>query len=161
MHFDAAFFVAIGFVLFLMLMGYLGIHRKAADALDARGKAISDELAEARRLREEAETLLASYKSKAAEAETEAAAIIATAKEEAEAMAIEATRRSEEFVARRTKQAEDKIALAEAQAANEVRAAATDAAVRAADSVLRAQVKGDAAADLVMKGIGELKARLN
>lgn len=161
MHFDASFFVAVGFVLFVLLLGYLGVHTMLGKALNDRGAAVAKELDEARRLREEAEALLASFKEKAIAAEKEAAAIVATAREEAEAMAIEAARRSEEFVARRTKQAQDKIAMAEAQATSDVRAAATDAAVRAAESVLRSQVKGNTASDLVMKGIGELKSRLN
>ncbi len=125
MHFDASFFVAVGFVLFVLLLGYLGVHTMLGKALNDRGAAVSKELDEARRLREEAEALLASFKEKAVAAEKEAAAIVATAKEEAEAMAIEAARRSEEFVARRTKQAQDKIAMAEAQATSDVRTAAT------------------------------------
>lgn len=161
MHFDASFYVAIGFVLFLLLAGYFNAFKLLPEMLDKRGKKISSDLEEASKLRAEAEALLASYKDKAAEAEKEAAAIIATAKEEAEAMAQEATVRTQEFVARRTKQAEDKIALAEEQATNEVRSAAANAAVSAAEAVLRGQTKGDAGADLVMKGISELKAKFH
>ena len=161
MHFDASFFVAVGFVLFVLLLCYLGVHTLIAKALDARGEAVGNELNEARRLREEAEALLASYKEMAASAEKEAETIVAAAKEKAEAMAQEAAIRSEEFVARRTKQAEEKIARAEQQATNEVRAAAANAAVSAAEAVLRNQTKGDSTADLVAKGIGELKGRLN
>lgn len=161
MHFDAEFFVAFGFVLFVLLLGYLGVHRTIANALDGRTNLIADELAQAKRLREEAETVLASYKQKAAAAEQEAQAIVAQAREEAEAMAKEAATRVEEFVARRTTQAEAKIAMAEAQASNEVRAAAAEAAVQAAETVLRGQIKGEAAADLIAKGIGEVKARLH
>lgn len=161
MHFDAEFFVAFGFVLFVLLLGYLGVHRTIANALDGRTNQIADELAQAKRLREEAEAVLASYKQKAAAAEQEAQSIVAQAKEEAETMAKEAAVRMEEFVARRTKQAETKIAMAEAQASNDVRAAAAEAAVQAAETVLRGQVKGDIAADLVSKGIGDVKARLH
>ena len=161
MHFNAEFYVAAGFVLFLMLAGYFGVHRMIPEALDKRGKLIADELAEARRLREEAETLLASFKQKAAGAEKEAQSIVAQAQEEAQAMAKEATARMEEFVTRRTKQAETKIAMAEAQATSEVRAAAADAAANAAEAVMRTQTTGDAAAALVTKGIGELKMQLH
>lgn len=161
MHFDASFFVAIGFVLFFLLLGYLGVHQKLAQALDARGEQVAKDLAEAKRLREEAEALLESYKGKAAEAEQEAASILATAREEAEALAQDAAKRMEEFVARRTKQAQDKIAMAETQATNDVRAAAAEAAVAAAEKVLRNQVKGDAGDDLVEKGIRDLQGKLH
>jgi len=158
---SADFWVAVGFLGFVMLLGYIGVHRMIGDALDGRANKIAAELDEARRLREEAESLLASYKTKAAEAEEQAAKIVATAREEAEALAKEAAQRMEEYVARRTQQAEAKIAMAEAQATGEVRAAAADAAVRAAEDVLKSHATGDVAAELVAKGIAEAKARLN
>ncbi len=158
---DASFYVAVGFLLFFLVAGYYGAFNLIPEMLDKRGKQIAGELDEAEKLRKEAEALLASYKDKATEAEKEAAAIIAAAKEEAEAMAIEATKRTEEFVARRTKQAEDKIALAEEQATNEVRTAAANAAVAAAETVLRNQTKGEAGAELVTRGIEELKAKFH
>jgi len=160
MHFDSSFFVAVGFALFLLLLGYFGVHTLIAGKLDERGKRIQAELDEARKLREEAESVLASYKARAVEAQAEADAIVSQAREEAEAMAKEAAVRMEEFVARRTKQAELKIAMAEAQATNEVRAAAADAAVLAAEKVLRIQTKGEAAADLVVRGIEDGRKNL-
>ncbi len=158
---DAEFFVALGFVLFVCLLGYLGVHRQLTAALDGRAAQIAKELADAKRLRDEAAAVLASFEKKRSEAEAEAQAIIAQAKTEAEALAREAAERMADFVARRTKQAESKIALAEAQATSEVRAAAADAAVKAAETVLRSQTTGAAAADLVSKEIGALKSRLN
>ena len=58
MEFDAEFYVTLGFLVFLCLLGYLGVHRMVFNALDARGKAIADELAQAAKLREEATALL-------------------------------------------------------------------------------------------------------
>lgn len=161
MHFDAEFFVAVGFVLFVCLLFYVGVHKSILGGLDARSKKIADELGEARRLRAEAQALLASFTQKAIAAEAEAAAIVKQAVAEAEAHASEASARIEEFVTRRTAQAQTKIALAEAQATADVRAAAADAAVRASEIVLKAQTVGQAANDLVMQEIAGLSARLN
>ncbi|MDP2356763.1 MAG: ATP F0F1 synthase subunit B [Beijerinckiaceae bacterium] len=160
MHFDSSFFVAVGFALFLLLLGYFGVHTLLAGKLDDRGRRIQAELDEASKLRAEAESVLASYKARAAAAEAEAEAIVAQAREEAEAMARESAIRMEEFVARRTKQAELKIAMAETQATNEVRAAAADAAVLAAEKVLRIQTRGEAAAELVVRGIEDVRKNL-
>jgi len=159
MYFDATFFNAVGLALFILLLGYFGVHTIINGALDRRGQMIEKELDEARRLREEAEAVLASYTAKAAQAQAEAEAIVAQAREEAEAIAAEAAQRMEEFVARRTKQAETKIAMAEAQAANDVRAAAADAAVAAAEKVLRAQMRGDLAGELVSRSIDDVRTR--
>jgi F-type H+-transporting ATPase subunit b len=161
MAFDAEFFVTIGFLLFLCLLGYMGAHRMLLASLDKRGQAIADELAQAAKLRDEAVALLASFERKAAEAEASAAEIVANAKAEAEALAKETAERLADFVARRTKQAEAKIAMAEAQAAADVRAAAADQAAKAAEIVLRNETQGPAGADIISREISALKDRLN
>ena len=154
---DAEMFVAHGFLIFVGLLGYLGVHTTLATAIDSRALRIRKELDEATRLRTEAEALLASFKQKAIEAEKEAAAIVAQARTDAELLAKESAQRLAEFVARRTKQAEEKIALAETQATADVRAAAADAAVKAAEIVLKAEAAGAAGARFVERGIADLK----
>ena len=156
MHFDAEFYVAIGFALFLAVLFWVGAHSKLTTLIDARINRIKHELAEAERLRVEAQDLLASFDKKRVEAETEAKAIVAQAKEEAEMIAAEGRRRLDEFMARSLKQVEQKISQAEAQAASEVRAAAADAAVKIAEGVLGG--KGATAHDFVGEGIGQIKA---
>lgn len=153
--------VAIGFVSFLVLLGYLGVHRKLIDALDQRQARIKAELDEASRLRQEAQALLAEFERKGLAAESEAEAIIASAKSEAERLAAEAKQRMEDFVARRTKIAEAKIAQAEAQALAEVRSAAADAAVAAAEKILAKAAKGKVAEELLVRGIEDLKQKFN
>jgi F-type H+-transporting ATPase subunit b len=161
MEIDAEIFVLLGFLCFLGLLIYLGAHRTVLKALDARGEAIAAELAQAAKLRDEATALLASFEKKTAEAEANAAAIVAEARAQAVQLADEAAERLKEFIARRTRQAEAKIALAEAQAAAEVRAAAAEHAARAAEILLADQMKGPAGADLVAREIGEIKRRLS
>jgi F-type H+-transporting ATPase subunit b len=153
--------VALAFVLFLGLLVYMGAHRRIADALDQRQARIKAELDEARRLREEAQALLAEFERKGREAEGEAEAIIASAKVEAERLAVEAKARMEDFVARRTKMAETKIAQAEAQALADVRSAAADAAVAAAEKILTSTAKGKVAEDLLAQGIADVSKKFN
>jgi F-type H+-transporting ATPase subunit b len=158
---EAEVWVTIGFLLFLCVLVYLGVHRKLADSLDERQARIRSELDEAARLRREAEALLADFERKGREAEREAVAIIASAKAEAERHAAEAKLRMEDFVARRTKMAEAKIAQAEAQALADVRAAAADAAVAAAEKILGTAAKGQVAEDLLARGIDDVRKRFN
>jgi F-type H+-transporting ATPase subunit b len=153
--------VALAFVLFLAGLGYIGVHRMLAKALDERSARIKAELDEARKLKDEAAQLLADYQRKRGEAESEAQEIIAGAKAEAERLAIEAKTKIEEFVARRTKMAEAKIAQAEAQAAADVRSAAAEAAVAAAAKVLSQEATGKLAGDLIAKGIDDVRKKLN
>ncbi len=158
---DAEFWVAAAFVVFLGALIYLGVHEMMVKYVDQRRDRIKAELDEARRLKEEAQALLAQYQRKQREAEQEAAGIIAGAQAEAERMTAEAQAKMEEFVARRTKMAETKIAQAEAQALADVRAAAAEAAVSAAEKILTQAVKGEVADGLIAKGIDDVKSKLN
>jgi F-type H+-transporting ATPase subunit b len=159
--FEAEFWVAVAFINFVGVLGYFGAHRRLVNSIDDRRDRIEAELDEARRLKAEAEALLATYRRKHQEAEREAQTIIASAKAEAERLAGEAEAKIEEFVVRRTKMAESKIAQAEAQALADVRSAATEVAVAAAEAILTHSVKGKVADDLLAKGIADLKAKLN
>ena len=161
MFFDPETWVAIAFVILMVLFGYFGVFKKVTTALDHRADRIKAELDDATRLKQEAAKVLADYKARSATAEREAADIIANAKSEAERIATEAKAKVEDFVARRTKTAESKIALAEAQAVADVRAAAAEAAVQAASTILSQSVKGQVADDLLAKGITEVRQKLN
>ena len=158
---DAEAWVAVGFVIFVAGLGYLGVHGKLGAALDDRARKVADELASAKRLHDEAAAVLDSFKRKAQAAEAEAAAIVAQARKEAELMSQEAHARLGDYVARRTRQAEQKIAMAETQAAADVRAAAADAAVRAAETLLRRDPRGTGVSDLAGREIERLKTQFH
>jgi F-type H+-transporting ATPase subunit b len=149
--------VAIAFVIFVGILVRLGVPGMIVKVLDDRSARIKAELDEAARLRQEAEAVLAQYRRKQKEAETEAEAIILNARGEAERLASEARAKVEDFVARRTRIAETRIAQAEAQALADVRSAAADAAVAAAERILIDTTRGSAAAALVAEGIRGLK----
>lgn len=157
---SAEFWVGVAFVIFWAVLFYFGVPKRFLSSLDSRGKRIADELAEARRLREDAERLLREYETKRAAAEREAADIVTSAKEEAERLARETQEKMADFVKRRTAAAEAKIAQAEAQAAADVRAAAVEAAVKASEQVLRGELAGPAAEALVAKSLGDVRAKL-
>jgi F-type H+-transporting ATPase subunit b len=159
--FEAEFWVAVAFVLFIGVLGYFKVHKLLLKSIDDRRERIKAEFDEARRLKAEAESLLATYRRKQQEAEQEAQAIVAGARTEAERLAAEAEAKIEEFVVRRTKMAENKIAQAEAQALADVRSAAAEVAVAAAKTILTRTVKDKVADNLVAKGIEDLKGKLN
>lgn len=155
------FWALVALVIFLGLMVYLKVPAMIVGGLDRRAETIKKELDEARRLREEAQSLLAEYQRKAREAHEEAESILDQARREAAALAAEAKQRAEDYVARRTRMAEDKIARAEAQAVQEVRIRSAEIAVAAAQRVLADKVKGADADRLIDAGIAEVKNRLN
>jgi F-type H+-transporting ATPase subunit b len=153
--------VAVGFVLFVALLVYLRVPAKVAAMLDERAAGIAKELAEARRLRAEAQALLDEYRKKRTQAEKDAEDIVALARREAEAYAHETRAKLTETLERRTRQAEQKIAQAEQQAVKDVRTAATDVAVAAASELLGMAAEGAKGAQLIEESIDAVKSRLN
>jgi F-type H+-transporting ATPase subunit b len=158
---DPTFWALVALVLFFALLIYLKVPGTVTGALDKRAETITNELDDARRLREEAQALLAEYQRKGREAESEAEEIIDQAKREAAALTSEMAERLDEYVASRTKMAEQKIAQAEAQALQEVRALSADVAIAAAERILGAKVKGEAADALISRSISDVKSKLN
>ena len=157
---DNSFYALVALVIFLAIVVYFGIPRIIGKMLDKQIQKIADDLAEAKKLREEAAALLVEYEQKRVAAEGEAAGIIAAAQEEATRLTAEAQTSLAELVARRTRAVEDKIAQAEAQAVAEVRARSADVAIEAARLVLTDEMnrKGGQVVD---RAIGDVANRLN
>ena len=157
---DPEFWVLVAFVIVLLLLW-----KKAAPGvmkgLDERAARIAAQLEEARRLRQEAETALASYQEKQRQTMRQAEEILAHATVEAERIGKLAASDLEASIERRTRQSEDRIAQAEAAALAEVRNAAVDVAIAAARRVLTSEVQGEAAARMVEDAIADLPRRLN
>lgn len=138
------FVVLLGFLLFLAIIFYFGVPKMLAGMLDARADGIRSELDEARGLREEAQTLLASYERKAREVEEQSARIVTEARASAEAAAESAKADIAHSITRRLAAAEDQITSAEAKASRAVRDSAASAAIAAAAQVIAG---GTSAAD--------------
>jgi F-type H+-transporting ATPase subunit b len=158
--FNPEFWVGVAFLGFLALLAYYKVPGLITKALDDRAETLRKEIEEARKLRDEAANLLADYKRRQADAQTEAASIIERAKQEAAALAAESRASLSEMMQRRSKIAEDKIARAQAQALADVRAAAIEAAVGASHGLIAGRLSGEAGHDLVNSSIGGLAGKL-
>lgn len=157
----ASLWTTVALFIFLGLLVYLKVPGMISKSLDARAVKIRHDLDEARRLREEAQGLLAEFQQKRKEAEKEAADIVQAAKREAELLVEEAHKKTEDYVTRRTAMAEQKIAQAEREAVNEVRSSAVDIAVEAARKLLADNPEIKAGEELFKSSLKELKSRLN
>ena len=158
---DASFWALVSLILFLALIAYLKVPGMLTKSLDDRADKIRNELDEARRLREEAQQLLAEYQRKRKDAEKEASEVIAAAEHEAAGLVADARQKTDDYVKRRTAMAEQKIALAEAEAINEVRQSAVDIAVTAAQTIIAEKADEKKTGELFTSSVAELKERLN
>lgn len=132
--------VLLGFLVFVGVLVYFKVPGKIAGLLDARAVTIRSELDEARRLREEALELNASFERKQAEVKNEATRIVEKAKADAQLVAEQTKAEIEASIARRLKAAEDQIASAEANALRDVRNTAVSVAIAAAGDLLAKQM---------------------
>lgn len=152
--------VAIGLLTLIVVFLVLRVPGKVSKLLDDRANAIAKELEEAKRLREEAAAVLAGYVSKAAQAEAEAAKIVADAKEEAERFAKETRAQLRQQIERRAQIAHDKIEQAETAALNEIRSLAADKAAAAAEKLIADRLDDAKIGTLIQASIQELPAKL-
>jgi F-type H+-transporting ATPase subunit b len=152
---DAEFWVLVAVVIFVAL-AWKPAARAITGALDARANRIAGELDQARRLRDEAQQLLAEYQRKQREALGEAQEIVAHAKTEAERIAARSARDLEQALERRRRLAEERIAQAEAKAIDEIRAAAVDVAIVAARNVIVEEIDQQRGAALIDGAIAQL-----
>ena len=158
---DATFWATVALFIFFAVVFYLKVPGLVAKSLDDRAERIRNELDQARKLREEAQEVLAEYQRRRKEAEKEADDIVASAEHEAALMVEEAKQKTDDYVARRTALAEQKIAQAERDAVNEVRAQAADIAVEAARRLLESKVDAKLSGDLFKSSLADVKTKLN
>lgn len=155
------FVVLLAFILFVGILIRFGVPGKLTAMLDARAVQIKADLDEAKALREEAQTILASYERKQKDVQAQADRIVSTAREEAMAAAAQAKEDLKLSIARRVAAAEDRIGSAEAAALREVREKAISVAVAAAGDLLAKQMTAESAGALIEASIAQVDAKLH
>jgi F-type H+-transporting ATPase subunit b len=159
--YNTDFVVLISFLVFIGVLVYFKVPGILTSLLDKRAEGIRNELDEARALREEAQTILASYERKQREVAEQSARIVAQAREEAQLAAEQAKADLKASIARRLAAAEDQIASAENSAVREVRDRAISIAVAAAAEVIAARTSATDQNKLIDSAIEEVSARLH
>ena len=155
------FIVTIAFLIFVGILVYFKVPQIVGGLLDKRAEGIRADLEEAKRLREEAQEIYATYERRQREVKGQADEIVANAKREAIAQADKAKADLEASIQRRLKAAEDQIASAENDAIRAVRNIAVETAVAAAGEVLRQQGGTADRSASIDSAIAEVAARLH
>lgn len=158
--FDATFFVAVSFFLFVGFVIWIGLPRSLLNSLDERSLGIQKELSEAKKLHEEAQSLLAKEKRKLEKCDIEVQEILKRASEQALLLSENSKKLLEEEVIRKQKQADLKITQARDEAIREVRSKAVDLSVLIAKEYLRDNIDDQISSDIIDKSIEELKSNL-
>lgn len=155
------FIVLLAFIVFLAVLVYFKVPGMVGGLLDKRAEGIAAELAEARSLREEAQTILASYERKQKEVAEQAEHIVAHAKKEAAEAAEAAKADLKSSIARRIAAAEDQIKSAENAAVKEVRDTAVSVAIGAAKDLIAQKMTAADGNKLIDAAIGDVETHLH
>ena len=158
--FDATFFVALSFVLFVVFVIWAGLPSTIIKSLDDRSEQIKKELDEARILHEEAQKLLATEKRKLEQCDEEVEDILKQASEQAALITEKSNKLLKEEIQRKQKQADLKIAQARDEAVREVKAKASELSLIIAKEYLKENIDDNVASDLIDKSISDLKDNL-
>jgi F-type H+-transporting ATPase subunit b len=158
---DAHFWVNVALVVFLIIIWRAKLPAMVTNALDSARSKVQAQLDEARRLREEAQAILAQAHAGRLETERAAAEMLAAAESDAARLRAEAERALEDDIARRRQLAERKIALAESQAAADVKAAAAELAAQTAEAVFASRIARAATDPLIDKALARLGERFS
>lgn len=155
------FVVLLAFLLFVGVLLYFRVPREVGKLLDKRADGIRAELDEARGLREEAQSLLASYERKQKDVQTQADRIVSNAREEANRSAEQAKVDIAKSIQRRLTAAEEQIQSAQDKAVKEVRDQAVAVAVAAARQVIAEQMTAQRADKMIDESIQTVGAKLH
>lgn len=151
-------------LLALIILGVViwktGMHQMILGMLDDHGAKVRAELDEARRLREEGQSLLAEHKNKLAGGEEHAEKIAAQAEAETRRLLERHKTELQASLKRREEQALARIAQEEAKALQDVRNRTADLAMRTASRLLSDKMAGDQGKSLLDDAIGEVSQKL-
>jgi F-type H+-transporting ATPase subunit b len=153
--------VALGFLVFVGVLIYFGVPGQLLRKLDSRAEKIRADLDEARALREEAQTLLASYERKHKEVTELAEEIVSAAKVEAQQAAEAAKADIRKSMERRLVNAGEQIAAAEQSAVRQIKDHAVTVAVAAAREVLSQKITDSQVSAMIDSSIDEISTKLH
>lgn len=157
---DPKIWVSAAFIVFVLL-AYKKLTAFAAGALDKRSERIKFELDEARRLREEAEAVLADYKQKQDEYLKEAETLLENARRDADTMREYAHAELKASLESRMKQAIERIAQEEATAVSDVRDHVVDIALAAARNIISDQVGSMSQEELIKLALTDIERKVH
>ena len=155
------FIVLLAFILFILVLFYYKVPSVLGGMLDQRSEGIKSELDQARELREEAQSILASYERKQKEVQKQADRIVESARKDAQASAEQAKEDLRASIERRLVAAEEQLSSAQASVEREVHDKAIGLAVAAARNVIAAQMTASSANKLIDGAITEVDAKMH
>ena len=160
MTIDAAFWVAISFFLFLIILIYFKIPQKVKNVLDENISNIKNQISEAEKLKEEAKNILSEHEKKISNSKAEVKSMINKANEDSEKNMIKTNENFHNLMENRKRNAEERIKQLKNQALKDIKNTSVIIAIEAVEKLLKNSLDKSKLDKIYMSSIEETKLAL-
>ena len=157
MNFDATFWVAVSFFLFVGVLLYFKVPQKIFTSLDESINKIKKDIEEAEKLKEEAKNILSDYESRLDKSKVEIDLMIKNAQKESEANMIKINDQFHSIFENRKKMAEDKIKQMKLQATKDIKNYSVEVAIIALEKIIKNSVDKKKLDKIYISSVDEAK----
>ena len=157
MNFDATFWVAISFFIFLGVLFYFKVPQKVFGALNESINKIKKDIDEAEKLKEEAKNILSEYEAKLSKSKNEIDLMIKNAQKESETNIIKINDQFHSIFENRKKMAEDKIKQMKLQATKDIKNYSVEVAIIALEKIIKNSVDKKKLDKIYISSVDEAK----
>jgi len=157
MNFDATFWVAISFFIFLGVLFYFKVPQKVFGALNESINKIKKDIDEAEKLKEEAKNILSEYEAKLSKSKVEVDLMIKNAQKESETNIIKINDQFHSIFENRKKMAEDKIKQMKLQATKDIKNYSVEVAIIALEKIIKNSIDKKKLDKIYISSVDEAK----
>ena len=157
MNFDATFWVAVSFFLFVGVLLYFKVPQKIFTTLDESINKIKKDIEEAEKLKEEAKNILSDYEARLDKSKVEIDLMIKNAKKESETNIIKTNDQFHKIFENRKKMAEEKIKQMKLQATKDIKNYSVEVAIIALEKIIKNSVDKKKLDKIYVSSVNEAK----
>ena len=157
MNFDATFWVAVSFVLFVGVLLYFKVPQKIFTSLDESINKIKKDIEEAEKLKEEAKNILSDYEARLDKSKVEIDLMIKNAQKESETNIIKTNDQFHKIFENRKKMAEEKIKQMKLQATKDIKNYSVEVAIIALEKIIKNSIDKKKLDKIYVSSVNEAK----
>ena len=157
MNFDATFWVAVSFFLFVGVLLYFKVPQKIFTTLDESINKIRKDIEEAEKLKEEAKNILSDYESRLDKSKVEIDLMIKNAQKESETNIIKTNDQFHKIFENRKKMAEEKIKQMKLQATKDIKNYSVEVAIIALEKIIKNSIDKKKLDKIYVSSVNEAK----
>ena len=157
MNFDATFWVAVSFFLFVGILLYFKVPQKIFATLDESINKIRKDIEEAEKLKEEAKNILSDYEARLDKSKVEIDLMIKNAQKESDVNFIKTNDQFHKIFENRKKMAEEKIKQMKLQATKDIKNYSVEVAIIALEKIIKNSIDKKKLDKIYVSSVNEAK----